>query len=227
MVKLQKFLFDTDFDAPRINAAEMSYVEDEIDVAEIPPVEPPPPTFSEEELALAREQAFVAGRQAGLQEAERAAQQMIGMALAGCAHHLQALAAAQAAANEALTRDAVAIALAVIRKLHPEFCRLYGVAEIAAAVEGSLAHLDRAARITMKVHPDLVESVRERCDALAAQISFEGKLIVTGDPQLPPGDCRLEWGDGGAERDGNRTWTEIDKAVETALGTLAIPVARS
>jgi flagellar assembly protein FliH len=224
MVKMQKYLFDTDFGAPRINVVDMGYVDDEPeDMVEAEPEPPPPPTFSEEELGLARDQAYESGRQAGLQEAAQALQQMVGMALATCAHHLQSLNNAQTAANEALSKDAIAIALAVVKKLHPAFYRKYGVDEIVAALHDALANLDRVARITIKVHPDLVEAIREKSAVLAAESGFEGKLMVTGDAAIAIGDCRIDWGDGGAERDAKQCWADIDKAVETALGKLNLP----
>jgi len=102
MPKLQKYLFDTDFGTPRIAPVDMGYAEDpmmmEMEEPEPPP--PPPPTFSEEELTLAREQAYDQGRQAGHQEAAQSLEQMTGMALATAAHHLQALGAAQAAEGD-------------------------------------------------------------------------------------------------------------------------------
>jgi flagellar assembly protein FliH len=228
MVKMQKYLFDTDFGAPRINVVDIGYPEEEPEeIVEAEPEPPPPPTFTEEELGLARDQAFQAGRQAGVQEAAQALQQMVGMALASCAHHLQAINAAQTAANEALAKDAIAIALAVVKKLHPAFCRTHGTDEVAAAVADALANLDRVAKITVKVHPDLAGAVREKAEALVKEAGFEGKLMVTGDAAMAPGDCRLDWGDGGAERDAAQCWADIDKAVEAALGKLNIPASPS
>jgi len=224
MVKMQKYLFDTDFEAPRVNVVDMGTEElqpEEVYQAE--PEPPPPPTFSEEELGLARDQAFEAGRQQGLQEAAASLEQMVGMAMATCAHHLQGLSMAQHAANEALGRDAVAIALATVKKLHPAFAKSHGLAEIEAAIGDALGNLDRVARITVKVNPELVEPVKEKSEALASEVGFEGKLVVVGDAHMAPGDCRVEWGEGGVERDAARTWADIDKAVETALGKLEIP----
>jgi flagellar assembly protein FliH len=219
--KPQKFLFDTDFGMPRITVIETTLAE--TDETEEPTVveAPPPPTFSEEELGLAREQAFEAGRQAGLHEAATALDQMVGMALATAAHHLHALSEAQTAANAAIAQDAVAVALAVLRKLHPELCRRFGLDEITAAITDSLAHLSVVPRITIKTHPDLIDKIREKSEIIAAQSSFDGKLVVSADPHMSLGDCRLDWGDGGVERDTTRSWTEIDRAVETALGKLS------
>jgi len=67
----------------------------------------------------------------------------------------------------------------------------------------------------------MAEAVKEKVEGLAERAAFDGKLGVVGDPSLAPGDCRVEWGDGGAERDQSRAWALIDQAVEAALGDLA------
>jgi flagellar assembly protein FliH len=223
MVKLQKYLFDTDFGTPRIAPVDMGYADDPtmMEMVEEEPPPPPPPTFSEEELTLAREQAYDQGRQAGHQEAAQSLEQMTGMALATAAHHLQALGAAQAADSEEMARNAAALAVTMVRKLHPEFARRFGLDEIEAAVLDCLRHLDRTPKVTIKVAPEMAEAVKEKAKGLAEQAHFDGKLGVVGDPSLPPGDCRVEWGDGGAERDQSRAWAQIDQAVEAALGSLA------
>ena len=221
MAKLQKYLFDTDFGTPRIAPVDMGYAEEIPPLEDAEPPPPPPPTFSEEELMLARQQAYDQGREAGLQEAQATLEQMCGMALATAAHHLQSLGVAQAAETEQVTRTAAAVAVSLVRKLHPEFVRLYGVAEIESAVMDCLSHLDRIAKVTVKVAPALVEVMKDKVKGLAERAHFDGKLLVAGDASLAPGDCRVEWGDGGAERDQAGTWAHIDQAVEAALGTLA------
>jgi flagellar assembly protein FliH len=223
MAKLQKYLFDTDFGAPRIAPVDMAVsVEDEpMDEQEEEAPPPPPQTFSEEELTLAREQAFEQGRQTGLQEAQQSLEQMVGMALATAAHHLQAIGAAQTAEAETIAQEAAAVAVSIVKKLHPDFARRYGVQEIESAVTDCLAHLDRLPKVTVKVAPALLEPVKEKAKGIAAQVHFDGKLAVIGDPTLALGDCRVEWGDGGAERDQSRMWGQIDQAVEAALGNLA------
>src|SRR5579859_5375967 len=222
MAKLQKYLFDLDFGAPRIAPVDMAaHVDDEIMVEEQEEEAPPPPTFSEEDLTLAREQAFEQGRQTGLQEAAQSLEQMVGMAMATAAHHLQAIGAAQAADAESLAQEAAAVAVAIVRKLHPEFARRYGVQEIESAVSDCLAHLERLPKVTIKVAPALLDAVKEKDKGLAAQVHFDGKLAVVGEASLTLGDCRVEWGDGGAERDQSRVWAQIDQAVEAALGNLA------
>ena len=220
MAKIQKYLFDTDFGMPRIAAVDMGHAET-VEVIEEEPPPPPPPTFSEEELTLAREQAYDQGRQAGHQEAAQSLEQMIGMSLATAVHHLQNLGAAQAADAENVAKEAAAVAVAIVRKLHPEFARRYGLEEVEAAVLDCLRNLDRTPKVTLKVHPELVEAVKEKIEGLAERAAFDGKLGVVADGSLGPGDCRVEWGDGGAERDQSAVWSQVDQAVEAALGAVA------
>jgi flagellar assembly protein FliH len=174
---------------------------------------------------MAREQAFEAGRQEGLQEAAAALEQMLGMAMATCAHYLQGLSAAQAAANEEMVRDATHVAVTMLRKLHPAFCRLHGVEEIERAVAECLENRIEQARVTVKVAPDLVEAVEAKCSELVASSGYEGKLIVTPDPALGLGDCRVDWGDGGAEQLGAKAWAEIDRIVAETIGNISNPMA--
>ena len=44
---------------------------------------------------------------------------------------------------------------------------------------------------------------------LAKERGFEGRLITLGEPDIAPGDVRLEWADGGVVRDRSR----IEEAV--------------
>ena len=58
---------------------------------------------------------------------------------------------------------------------------------------------------------------------MAAQAGFEGKIVLLAQSDLQAGDVRVEWADGGAERDIGLLWREIDAIVERAVG--AAPAA--
>ncbi|HZD91309.1 MAG TPA: flagellar assembly protein FliH, partial [Pseudolabrys sp.] len=42
---------------------------------------------------------------------------------------------------------------------------------------------------------------------------FEGRLVVQADAQLAPGDCHIEWAEGGVNRDEAATRATIDELV--------------
>ena len=54
----------------------------------------------------------------------------------------------------------------------------------------------------------------EQLAKIAAAHGFEGRLIVMGDDKIAPGDCRLEWADGGMVRDTAAAAALIDEAVK-------------
>jgi len=225
MAKLQKYLFDMDFGAPPRPVAdpyaEQSLLQDEEGEGYYEPQEeepPPPPTFSEEELQLARDQAFEAGRAAGIQEAEAMTERLLSMAEQSIADGLFKVQTLQAEANDQLMRDAVMIAVAVLRKLQPEMIRHHGLDEVEALLHECLSHLDGEVKVTVRANPEMIESVRERCEQVAQAVAFDGKLVYAADPRVAAGDCRVEWGDGGAERDLARTWTEVEAVLARALG---------
>lgn len=225
MATVQKFLFDISFDEPDAAPAAVRPDDDvhfdepgqsqaEAD-AEPPP--PPPPTFSEEELALAREQSFEAGRVAGLSEAETGTERMIGTALSALASRLDGITRQQREANELKHRDAVRVAVAVARKLLPAMAATSAIDEVEAVVASCIDHLLDEPRLILRTHPDIVEPLRERVENLARNSGFEGKLVFNGDARLALGDCKVEWADGGTERDQTRLWAEIEEVIERAL----------
>jgi flagellar assembly protein FliH len=59
--------------------------------------------------------------------------------------------------------------------------------------------------------------VRPHLERMAEASGFTARLIVIGDPAMGAGDCRIEWGEGGAERDTNRLLEDVSRAVEMHL----------
>ena len=69
-------------------------------------------------------------------------------------------------------------------------------------------------------------SPREKLDEIARARGFEGRLVVLAEPEIAPGDCRIEWADGGVVRDARRDRAAIGDAVGRYLGarqTAAMP----
>jgi flagellar assembly protein FliH len=59
--------------------------------------------------------------------------------------------------------------------------------------------------------------MRERLNAIAQSHGFAGKFVLLVDESLGPADGRLEWADGGAERNLARIARELDAALARAL----------
>lgn len=220
MAAFRKYMFDLDFGQPsraaQAAAAAAAEAEEEAD-AEPEPDEPPPPTFSLEELSFARDAAFEEGRQSGLAEAQEQTERQTAEALASLSEQIQAVFQRQEDANEAHSRTAARVALAVLKKMLPAAAEAHAFGEVTRVVEEVVGHLLDEPRIIVKVAEPLVEAVRERLEAVCQAHGFEGRVVVQADGRLIAGDCKVEWTDGGAERDQVRLMQEIEETLERAL----------
>ncbi|HLO77694.1 MAG TPA: FliH/SctL family protein [Magnetospirillum sp.] len=215
MASYRKYMFDLDFDRPA-HSQPAAVVEEEPEQPPEPEPEPPP-MFSEEELAFARESAFEEGRQAGFGEAQQQTERQTAAALAALADQMATLFRQQDEANEANSHAAVRVAQAVLKKVLPGACEKHSFEEVTRVVEEVVGHILDEPRIIVKVAEPLVAAVRERLEAACQAHGFEGRVVVQADPRLNVGDCRVEWTDGGAERDQARLLQEIEATVERAL----------
>jgi flagellar assembly protein FliH len=215
MAVIRKFLFDTDFDTPPPS-------EEKAAAAEAPPEpEVVAPTYSEEQLLLAREESFAAGKEEGRREASASLEQRIADTLQAIGSAVNDLYARQQEATQAVTRDAVAVALGISRKLFPDLNERNALGEVGRMVEMTVQRIIEEPRVVIRVHAELREALGEHLDRLAAAIGYEGKLIVQPDDSVAMGDCRMEWGSGAAIRDTEALWQIIGEVAERNLGAEA------
>ncbi len=196
MGAISKFMFEQSFDgatqAPAVKPRK-NYTPAEYDAA----------------VAAAREEGHEAGRAEAVGEAE----QVAAIALKAAGEQLKALMAAAQERQEALTQEMAKAVATMARKLLPAFARKHGVAEIEGLVAECLGRLHEEPRIVVRVNDEVLDPVRQRLDALAATLGFAGRFVLLAADDIVPGDARVEWADGGVERDTARGWQEIETAV--------------
>jgi flagellar assembly protein FliH len=197
-----KFMFDTDFaGGPR------------------KPVEPVI-TIIEHEAKLA--EAAAAAQRRGYAQGQNDAQVEVNRRIAATLEHV---AQGITAANEALQAiearlecEAVEVAVAVARKLAPALIAREPFAEISALASDSFRQLVSAPHIVVRVNDAVYATAKEKLDEIARARTFEGRLVVLAEPDIAPGDCRIEWADGGINRDSASANAVIREAVERYIG---------
>lgn len=214
--KYPPYLFDVDFDALSLPPEP-----EEVEAA------PPPPTFSEDELQAARDTAFEAGKAEGYTNANSGIEQQLAQTIAALQTSLTTVADAQNAANHKTMRDTVAAAAAIVRKLLPAYARTHGLVEIEEFVGATISTLFSPAEVVIRAPETLAEEIAGRLAPAAAASGFGENLKVVPDPALGPSDCRVEWGNGGAERNGERLLAEIDAIVDRFIEHNEIPPVAS
>lgn len=182
---------------------------------------PPPPTFSEEELAAARQQGFAEGMQKGkdetlngINEAARRALEKIGM-------QMTALLETESERIVKQQSEAVSLAVGIIRKLMPGLAAEHGLAEVENAIRSALINHMEEQRLVIRAPSVLMDALKNRIDALGESMGYAGKLILLADDKLGPSDCRVEWADGGAERNMDALFERIERATRRALSSSA------
>jgi flagellar assembly protein FliH len=192
-----KYLFETSFDPAKVD-----------------PAVPPAPSFSEQELVAARDEGYLAGHAAGHAEMLRSIEQASADALAAIAAQLAAMNGHFDDIREAAIASGVSVVAATVRKLVPALAKRNGLAEIEHLVRDSLHSLYDEPRVVIRAHDSVIEALQERIDGLAATSGFTGKIVLFGDEHFNETDCRVEWADGGAERNLGELWRRIDAAIE-------------
>ena len=114
--------------------------------------------------------------------------------------------------------EAVEVAVAVARKLAPALIAREPFAEISALASGCFRELVSAPHIAVRVNDALYASAREKLEDIASANHFQGRLVVLAESDIAIGDCRIEWADGGVNRDSAVTEAAIDAAVTSYIG---------
>jgi flagellar assembly protein FliH len=173
-----------------------------------------------EAVAAARAQAFIEGKaEADGEETARLARAMesVAMALEQLRHDLDGI---QAMASDEAIRFAQQIALKVAGKVMDA----QPLAMIEDTGRAIFDDLRGQPHVAVRVAPDLVDAAKERLSGIARERGFEGRLIVMGEPEIMPGDVRIEWADGGIIRDRHLVERTIAAGVERALATRQEPI---
>ena len=192
-------------------------------------------TVSEAVHRAAVAEADARGYQRGLVAAEATAtaqlkteaEQRMAAAFDRIAAALDGLTSRMKAVEDRFEAESVEVAVAVARKLAPRLIACEPLAELAALATECFGELLRAPHVVIRVNDGLYATAREKLDDIARARGFEGRLVVLGEPDIPVGDCRIEWADGGLKRDLAATEAAIAEAVSRYVnarqGLVAIP----
>jgi flagellar assembly protein FliH len=194
MTVQSKFLFDADFGATT----------------------QPKMTMAAHEAAVAEAEArgYRNGVSAAEAQARTEAERRSAAALERISLTLNGLVQKFSAIERKLEAEAVEVAVAVAGKLAPALLAREPLAEITQLATNCFAELRHVPHIAIRVNAQDHTTAQELLTKIAAAQGFEGRLIVMGDDKIAPGDCRLEWADGGVVRDSAATTALIDEAVK-------------
>ncbi len=167
--------------------------------------------------------AYRNGFAAGLAQAQGEIAQKLAAALSVVGDSMARVEKALAGIETRLESEAVEVAVAVGGKLAPELIARQPFTEVAALATECFRQLVKTPHVAVRVGPDLYDEAKHKLDDIASSRGFEGRLVVLTEQGLAPGDCRIEWADGGVSRDRAAIEATINVCVARYLGARVEP----
>jgi flagellar assembly protein FliH len=193
MAATAKYLFDTDFGGAEAKATSPEFA-----------------AKLREAEELGYRKGFADAQVQALEETSRLAAGALERIAAAFARLDESLRATEAK----LEAEAVEVAIAVGRKLASALIEREPFAEIAALASGCFRQLVAAPHVVVRVNDGLYATARDSLDEISRTHGFEGRLVILAEPEIAPGDCRIEWADGGINRDRAAADKAVGEAVE-------------
>jgi len=200
-----RYLFDIDFAAPpEPDPAELEAAVPTIELAR-----------HNRDLDAARKRSFEEGRTAGQQSQEAQAADQLAEEAGRIAAAAAKLVDQLDDNHRQLQKDAAAVALAASTKLASRLISLYPIEDIVGVLDECLTPLRRAPHLVIRLNQADADGLKPLAEDMAAQRGFEGRLVIMGEPEIPRGDCRIEWADGGVVLDRTETEAHITRVIDT------------
>lgn len=182
-----------------------------------PPPAPEPeiiaPTFTLDDLELARSDAFAEGRKAGLEEASASLAARQVAALEACARALDDSVVAAREAAEGTTVSLVHALLAALAIHLPAHAAPLMPAHVETVLRDLRTSLGPDVALTVTVGPEAAEAVARALEGLAARAGGPCPCEVRTDPSAAPTAVRVSWSSAEIAMD----LTEIGAAVRRLL----------
>lgn len=196
---IRKFLFERSFDE--------GYTE---------PKQPekPKPIYTADQLEAAKREAYEEGLQAGRKAAIEDYDTQTRAIVETFGGKLDALMEAGAAGWADQNAEMQAIAVMIARKALPVFVERGGLAEIQALFEQVVREVGREPRLVVRVAESQFDTVNAMVKEISEQRAYAGQVVLLADPDMTVSDCRIEWADGGIERNMKDLWQRLDAIIE-------------
>lgn len=189
-----KFLFDIDFDAPKVaNTIPLADHQAKVEQAET--------------------SGYRKGFTAGQQEAQGETARRLAAAMEDIARSLDRLARGLSGVEQRVEAEAIEVAVTTGRKLASALIEREPFAEIQALAADCFRELVATPHVVVRVHDALYAEAQTRLAEIARHTGFDGRILVLAEPDIGIGDCRIEWADGGMTRDRAATDTQIEDTV--------------
>ncbi|MBR2033315.1 MAG: hypothetical protein IKA03_01440 [Alphaproteobacteria bacterium] len=108
---------------------------------------------------------------------------------------------------------AIKVALEAIRKVLPSLEQDVAKKELVAFLGDNFSKFKNESSLSFSFHPQMIAEIAPQLSKLAEKHDFEGKISVHKDIDLGLSDCRIEWKNGGVERNTTKVLNKIEELI--------------
>ncbi|PHZ85259.1 FliH/SctL family protein [Paremcibacter congregatus] len=171
-------------------------------------------TMSRSKIDDIRAAAYAEGVAAGQTEVLTSLEQSCESLLHNILTASQNLQERQAEQVSLMHKEAAKLAYAIIEKLAPALVRHTPLDEIELLVTQCLKNSPLHPRLVVRVDDSILPLLEEKLEKIRQTNSYQGEIILISETMAHPSDCRVEWANGGAERDFNSLLATIEGTVK-------------
>ncbi len=180
-----------------------------------------------EEVETAKQASFLDGKEKGMQEAKEATWQealaSIEKQNSDLLERIDASLKEMLAESEQLSAKAfehsVTLSKALSRRILPALSEKNALEEIEHLLEKSFQFLKEEPKISLRINPFLADKIKPLVANIVKKEAYIGKVAVLRDDTIALGDCRVEWKNGGAERNIEEVLTQAEALMTAYLQT--------
>lgn len=225
MAQYQKFMFDNfviscdenqsiaePLSDPQSTATEILPELEPVETAAVPPQEEKLPVetfYSQEQLDAAIRSAEERGYEHGFKAAAADSDNKEQELLASLNNRLITFFADAELCRRQNEQQALAVAVAAVQKLLPTLEPQVAEAEVTAFLSLNFPAFCKEAALSFSFNPEMAALFPEVISKLADRNDFEGKIAIHKDASLGLSDCRVEWKNGGVERNSHKMLEKI------------------
>ena len=185
-----------------------------LDEPETEPEEPEVITFNEDEVAQKVQAAESQAYQKGFSEGKQTEEAASGHLLQKIETTLEALFSQQEEMRRTMSEDFRKLALSIVTKLVPTLQNEQAEAVIKKFLEDNFKNFSQEAKLSFYFNSAVIAQAQQILAELARKYDFEGKITLHKDNSLGQSDCRVEWDNGGVERNSSALQSEVKELLE-------------
>ena len=125
-----------------------------------------------------------------------------------------------------MEKSATSLVLAIVKKLAPALVAEKPLEEIENLVLECMRNNPLEPRLVIRVDEQILPKLRQKIDMIQTASDYNGQVVLVSETMDNISDCRVEWLDGGAERDFEALMSSVEEIVNKFINA-PLPVSEN